>query len=61
MTAPANALNSGEGLRWLEPDESWTGSWASGASGPDRLDRGGLRRRFPVRETPPDVRDAPDV
>ncbi|WNY32816.1 hypothetical protein Q9Q99_10720 [Curtobacterium flaccumfaciens] len=27
MTAPANALNSGEGLRWLEPDETWTGSW----------------------------------
>jgi aldose 1-epimerase len=27
MTAPANALNSGEGLRWLEPGESWTGSW----------------------------------
>jgi aldose 1-epimerase len=27
MTAPANALNSGEGLRWLEPNESWTGSW----------------------------------
>lgn len=27
MTAPANALNSGEGLRWLAPDESWTGSW----------------------------------
>ncbi|PZE27206.1 aldose 1-epimerase family protein [Curtobacterium sp. MCBD17_028] len=27
MTAPANALNSGEGLRWLEPDEAWTGSW----------------------------------
>jgi len=27
MTAPANALNSGEGLRWLEPDESWTGTW----------------------------------
>ncbi|WIB59874.1 aldose 1-epimerase family protein [Curtobacterium sp. MCLR17_007] len=27
MTAPADALNSGEGLRWLEPDDSWTGSW----------------------------------
>ncbi|PCN48368.1 hypothetical protein Csp2054_06515 [Curtobacterium sp. 'Ferrero'] len=27
MTAPANALNSGEGLRWLEPDETWTGTW----------------------------------
>ncbi|WP_066518064.1 aldose 1-epimerase family protein [Curtobacterium ammoniigenes] len=27
MTAPANALNSGTGLRWLEPDERWTGSW----------------------------------
>jgi len=27
MTAPANALNSGEGLRWLAPGESWTASW----------------------------------
>ncbi|WP_327058915.1 hypothetical protein [Leifsonia sp. ZF2019] len=27
MTAPANALNSGEGLRWLEPGEEWTVRW----------------------------------
>jgi len=27
MTAPADALNSGEGLRWLEPEERWTLSW----------------------------------
>lgn len=27
MTAPANALNTGRGLRWLEPEESWTLSW----------------------------------
>ncbi|MFB2582520.1 aldose 1-epimerase family protein [Herbiconiux sp. P15] len=27
MTAPANALNSGEGLRWLVPGEVWTLSW----------------------------------
>lgn len=27
MTAPANALNSGQGLRWLEPREEWTVSW----------------------------------
>ncbi|MCS5732674.1 aldose 1-epimerase family protein [Herbiconiux daphne] len=27
MTAPANALNSGEGLRWLRPGESWRLSW----------------------------------
>lgn len=27
MTAPANALNSGTGLRWLEPGETWTVSW----------------------------------
>jgi len=27
MSAPADALNSGEGLAWLEPGESWTGSW----------------------------------
>ena len=27
MTAPANALNSGAGLRWLAPGESWSVSW----------------------------------
>jgi len=27
MTAPADALNTGEGLRWLEPGERWEGSW----------------------------------
>lgn len=27
MTAPADALNSGTGLRWLEPEERWSLSW----------------------------------
>lgn len=27
MTAPANALNTGEGLRWLAPDEAWQAQW----------------------------------
>lgn len=27
MTGPANAFNSGEGLGWLEPEESFTMSW----------------------------------
>lgn len=27
MSAPADALNSGEGLVWLEPGETWTGRW----------------------------------
>ncbi|MUK03296.1 aldose epimerase [Vibrio cholerae] len=27
MTAPANAFNSGEGLRWLEPGRSFSASW----------------------------------
>ena len=27
MTAPANALNTGRGLRWLEPGETWTAQW----------------------------------
>jgi aldose 1-epimerase len=27
MTAPPDALNSGQGLIWLEPGESWEGSW----------------------------------
>ena len=33
MTAPPNALNSGQGLRWLEPGESWSGSWGIRYSG----------------------------
>lgn len=28
MTAPADAFNSGEGLRWVAPSESWSMSWA---------------------------------
>ena len=28
MTAPADSFNSGEGLRWLEPGECWSMSWA---------------------------------
>lgn len=27
MTAPADALNSGQGLRWIEPGETWTVRW----------------------------------
>ncbi|WP_298226706.1 aldose 1-epimerase family protein [Gryllotalpicola sp.] len=27
MTAPADALNSGTGLRWLAPGESWSARW----------------------------------
>lgn len=27
MTAPANSLNTGEGLRWLEPGEEWIVAW----------------------------------
>ncbi|MBG6213014.1 MAG: aldose 1-epimerase family protein [Cryobacterium sp.] len=27
MTAPADAFNSGAGLTWLRPDESWTVRW----------------------------------
>ena len=27
MTAPADAFNSGTGLRWLEPGESWETGW----------------------------------
>jgi len=27
MTAPANAFNTGAGLRWLAPGESWTVRW----------------------------------
>ncbi|MGJ6122384.1 aldose 1-epimerase family protein [Mycolicibacterium sp. Y3] len=28
MTAPADALNSGAGLRWLEPGQDWSASWS---------------------------------
>jgi aldose 1-epimerase len=34
MTAPADAFNSGEGLRWLAPGETWDLSW-------------GIRHRLP--------------
>ena len=27
MTGPANAFNSGDGLRWLEPGEAFTMNW----------------------------------
>ncbi|MCW4386088.1 aldose 1-epimerase family protein [Salinibacterium sp. SYSU T00001] len=27
MTAPPDALNSGQGLRWLDPEETWSASW----------------------------------
>ncbi|WP_394552862.1 aldose 1-epimerase family protein [Agromyces sp. MMS24-JH15] len=27
MTAPAEAFNSGRGLRWLDPGEDWRGTW----------------------------------
>lgn len=27
MTAPANAFNSGESLRWVAPGETWTATW----------------------------------
>jgi aldose 1-epimerase len=28
MTAPADAFNSGDGLRWVKPGECWSVSWA---------------------------------
>jgi aldose 1-epimerase len=33
MTAAPDALNSGRGLRWLGPDESWDLSWGLRAEG----------------------------
>ncbi len=33
MTAPANALNTGRGLRWLAPGESWSARWGIEHSG----------------------------
>jgi aldose 1-epimerase len=27
MTAPPDALNSGQSLCWIDPDASWEGSW----------------------------------
>lgn len=34
MTAPPDALNSGQGLIWLEPGAAWEGSWGLRYSGP---------------------------
>jgi aldose 1-epimerase len=36
MTAPPNALNSGLGLIWLEPGESWSGGWGVRTGGVTR-------------------------
>lgn len=33
MTAPANALNTWEGLKWLEPGERWSVQWGIEARG----------------------------
>ena len=33
MTAPADAFNSGAGLRWLKPGEAWTVRWGIRHSG----------------------------
>ena len=33
MTGPANAFNSGESLRWLEPGESFTMNWGIDSTG----------------------------
>ncbi|WP_231556318.1 hypothetical protein [Cryobacterium sp. MLB-32] len=33
MTAPADAFNSGAGLRWLAPDETWVVRWGIRHSG----------------------------
>ena len=32
MTGPANAFNSGEGLRWLAPGEQFSMTWGISAS-----------------------------
>ncbi len=48
MTAPPDALNSGEGLRWLLPGDEWSLSWGvsahsasptTGSHRPDSIDR----------------------
>jgi aldose 1-epimerase len=33
MTAPPNAFNSGQGLRWVQPGETWTLGWGIRYSG----------------------------
>ena len=33
MNAPANAFNSGEGVRWLEPGQTWSPGWGIRYSG----------------------------
>jgi aldose 1-epimerase len=35
MTAAPNALNTGQGLRWVEPDEEWAVTWGIRYSGGD--------------------------
>ncbi|MEC5181606.1 aldose 1-epimerase family protein [Arthrobacter sp. CG_A4] len=40
MTGPANAFNSGDGLRWLDPGERFTMTWGISASLDQCLDQG---------------------
>jgi aldose 1-epimerase len=35
MTAPPNALKAGDGLRWLEPGETWTLAWGIATGDPN--------------------------
>ncbi|MEO8262772.1 MAG: aldose 1-epimerase family protein [Pseudolysinimonas sp.] len=35
MTAPPDALNTGQGLIWIEPGADWSGSWGLGYRGPN--------------------------
>lgn len=35
MTAPPNALKTGDGLRWLEPGETWALSWGIATGDPN--------------------------
>lgn len=47
MTAPANAFNSGEGLRWLQPGDCWSASWAIRYH--DGVDQGSMTTLRPCR------------
>lgn len=53
MTAPPDSLNSGLGLRWLDPGEAWETSWGISLFHGGRTSGAqGVHPRVPARATP---------
>ena len=57
MTAPTDAFNSGQGLRWLAPGETWEASWGVAPSGSRRSRPVWPGRPAGIRGEAPERRD----